>query len=125
MVRDRVATALTLLLSGGIITIGTGYVRGSHAVIDGFGVPGWAAVPGPAYEVKGVRDVMSGLVPLTLLALRQRRALGFVLAVEAVVPVGDMVTVLRHGGSRATAVGVHGSTAAAMLVTARLLLGRR
>jgi hypothetical protein len=122
--RDRIATGLTLLLGGGIIVVGTGYRLGRHGMTDGFGVPGWASVPQPAYEVKGVRDIASGLVPLTLLALGRRRELGYALAAEALIPLGDMRTVLRHGGPRSVALGVHGATAAAMAVTAALLLRR-
>jgi hypothetical protein len=71
-----------------------------------------------------VRDVVTGIVPLTLLALGRRRELGWVLAIEALVPLGDMATVLRHGGPRSTAFGVHGATAAAMLGAAARLLSR-
>jgi hypothetical protein len=38
-------------------------------------------------------------------------------------PVGDAVIVLRRGGQKSTAYGVHGSTAAAMVATAAILLG--
>ena len=39
------------------------------------------------------------------------------------IPIGDSVIVIRHHGSKATAYGVHGATAAVMLATAGLLLG--
>ena len=122
MLRRRIGTGLTGLLSAGIITIGAGYVRGAHSMIDGFGLPGWDEAPEPAYWVKGFRDISSGLVPLALLALGQRRALGWVLVAEALVPVGDLTTVLTHGGSRRAALGIHGLTAATMLATAGLIL---
>lgn len=122
MVQKKIGTGLTALLAGGIITIGAGYVRGAHSVIDGFGLPDWAEAPQPAYWVKGFRDISSGLVPLVLLVLGQRRALGWTLAAEALVPIGDLTTILTHGGSTRTALGVHGVTAATMLVTAGLLL---
>ena len=61
-------------------------------------------------------------MPLALLALGQRRALGWALAAEALVPIGDMTTVLTHDGSTSTALGIHGATAATMLVTAGLIL---
>ncbi len=122
MLQKKIGTGLTALLGAGIITIGAGYLRGAHSIIDGFGLPDWAEAPEPAYWVKGVRDVASGVVPLVLLALGQRRALGWVLAAEALVPIGDMTTILTHDGSTRTALGVHGVTATTMLVTAGLLL---
>jgi Domain of unknown function (DUF4267) len=122
MLQKKIGTGLTALLAGGIITVGAGYVRGAHSIIDGFGLPGWAEAPEPAYWIKGARDISSGVVPLVLLALGQRRALGWVLAAEALVPLGDMTTVLTHQGSARTALGVHGATAATMLVTAGLIL---
>lgn len=122
MLQKRIGTGLTAVLSAGIITIGVAYVRGAHSVIDGFGLPEWAEAPEPAYWIKGFRDISSGLVPLALLALGQRRALGWVLAAEALVPIGDLTTVLTHEGSTGAALGIHGVTAATMLVTAGILL---
>ena len=46
---------------------------------------------------------------------------GFLLA-ATVIPVGDAVIVLRRGGQKSTAYGVHGATAAAMVATAAILL---
>ena len=122
MLQKRIGSGLTVLLGAGIITIGAGYVRGAHSIIDGFGLPDWAQAPEPAYWIKGFRDISSGLVPLALLALGQRRALGWALAAEALVPLGDMTTVLTHDGSTATALRIHGATAATMRVTAGLIL---
>jgi len=72
--------------------------------------------------VKGVRDVASGLMTFVLIAAREPRVLaGFMLA-ATVIPVGDAVIVLRRGGRKPTAYGVHGATAAAMVATAAILL---
>jgi Domain of unknown function (DUF4267) len=40
----------------------------------------------------------------------------------ALVPLGDTLIVLRHGGTRATAAGIHFTTAALVLLSAALLL---
>ncbi len=122
MLQKSIGTGLTGLLGAGIITIGVGYLRGAHSIIDGFGLPGWAEAPEPAYWVKGFRDISSGVVPVVLLALGQRRALGWVLVAEALVPIGDLTTVLTHDGSTGAALGIHGVTAATMLATAGILL---
>ena len=60
--------------------------------------------------MKGVRDIAAGLMVGAL-----------VLAVEAVIPIGDMLIVLRRGGRKHTAFGVHGATAVVTLVAAALL----
>lgn len=51
-----------------------------------------------------------------------RRALGWVLLVEALAAYGDMVTVLAHHGSVATALGVHCLTATLMVVNGLLMM---
>ena len=73
-------------------------------------------------NAKGLRDLFLGVVLLVLLGLRQYRAVGWVLLVEAMVPLGDMIIVLAHHGAAATAFGVHGATALAVLVGAGLVL---
>jgi hypothetical protein len=42
--------------------------------------------------------------------------------VATLIPVGDAAIVLHQGGSRAAALGIHGSTAAVMLIISGLLL---
>jgi hypothetical protein len=37
-----------------------------------------------------------------------------------IIPIDDTAIVLRHGGSRAAAFGIHGSTAAVMLIISGL-----
>jgi len=48
--------------------------------------------------------------------------LGWYLLIASGIPVGDALIVLRSGGPRAAAYGVHGATAAVMLTTGMLLL---
>jgi hypothetical protein len=40
----------------------------------------------------------------------------------SIVPIGDAAIVLHHGGSRAAAFAIHGSTALVMLIISGLLL---
>lgn len=51
-----------------------------------------------------------------------RRALGWVLLVEALAAYGDMTNVLAHHGSVATALGVHCLTATLMVVNGLLIV---
>ena len=64
------------------------------------------------FAVKGIRDIVLGLNLLALFALGQRRATGVLMAITSLIPIIDMITVLTHDGPVATALGVHGLTAA-------------
>ncbi|MEV0413662.1 DUF4267 domain-containing protein [Streptomyces sp. NPDC050448] len=122
----HLATALAALGAAFIVYIGVGFLLAPQSTAAGFGVPTWPRDEGTAFlAVKGVRDIASGLVVLALLLTGHRRALGWAMAALAFVPAGDMVIVLSSGGSAGTAYGVHGATAAAVALTAVLLLRER
>lgn len=72
-------------------------------------------------EIKGVRDITSGVVPLVVWAAAGRTALGWALVAAALTPAADAVIVLTNGGKLATALGIHGLTAG-LLVAAGLVL---
>jgi hypothetical protein len=72
--------------------------------------------------VKGVRDIVSGIFICILLANRAPHLLGAFMAAAGIIPVGDAVIVLRSGGTRATAFGIHGATTAVMLAASAALL---
>ncbi|WP_330298973.1 DUF4267 domain-containing protein [Streptomyces sp. NBC_00503] len=119
-------TTLAALGAVFIIYVGFSYLIAPQATAAGFGVPTWPRHEGTAFlAVKGVRDIAPGLVILALLLTGHRRALGWAMAAIAFVPMGDAVIVLTSGGSVATALGVHASTAAAVVLTAVLLLRER
>ncbi|MEU6586559.1 DUF4267 domain-containing protein [Nocardia sp. NPDC046763] len=89
----------------------------------GFGLPHWPAGDGGGFLiVKGSRELAMGLGMGALLVAGHRRALGWVLLTVAVAPFGDMINVLAHHGSTATAFGVHGLTSALIAVTGLLIL---
>jgi Domain of unknown function (DUF4267) len=72
-------------------------------------------------EIKGARDITSGVVLLVALASAGRATLGWVLVAAAITPTADALIVLTNGGKLARALGVHGLTAA-LLVAAGLVL---
>ena len=72
-------------------------------------------------EIKGVRDITSGVVPLVVWAAAGRTALGWALVAAALTPAADALIVLTNGGRLATALGIHGLTAA-LLVAVGLVL---
>jgi len=71
---------------------------------------------GAYLSAKGVRDIVSGLVVFLLIATAGYRVLGGWMLVMTLIPIGDAVVVLRSGGSKATAYGVHVATAVFMAV---------
>jgi hypothetical protein len=44
------------------------------------------------------------------------------MAATSIIPVGDAVIVLRNGGKRAAAIGIHGATAAVALAASAALI---
>jgi hypothetical protein len=54
--------------------------------------------------------------------MRQRRALGWVVLADSIIPIGDCLAVMTHGGTVGYALAVHGSAAVLVLLTAWLLL---
>jgi hypothetical protein len=114
---------LATLLAVGIIAIGLRFLIAPAGAAAGYGVPLAPVGPVRAFtDVKGVRDITSGLVVLPFLISGHPTALAVVLLAEAVTPLSDTVIVLRHGGPRATAFGIHFVTVVVMVVTAVLLL---
>lgn len=122
----RIATVLSLIGAAFILYIGVGYLIAPEWIAPGFGLPVWPTGEAAAFSnLKGVRDTVTGIVVLVLLALGQRYALGVVLLGFALIPVGDMLTVLLHNGSAAAAFGIHGLTAAFVALTGALLIRER
>jgi Domain of unknown function (DUF4267) len=124
VVLTNIGYGLTGLLGVGIIVIGARFLIAPQAAAAGYGITNEQAGPAsdPYLAVKGVRDIASGVVAFVLLATAKPHILGRYLAAASIIPIGDATIVLRHDGAKATAYGVHGTTAAVMLGTAALLL---
>jgi hypothetical protein len=122
LVLTKIGYGLSGVIGGGIIFIGARFLAAPRAAAAGFGIADQGTGPSNPYlAVKGVRDTALGVVVFVLLAARRPRILGGYMAAASMIPIGDGIIVLRHNGSKATAYGVHGATAATMLATAGLL----
>lgn len=114
-----IAYGLAIVLNLLILFIGLRFLFVPWAAATGYGVP---AERDRAYlTIKGVRDSGYGLVGLALLAFAGPPAEAWFMLVVALVPLGDTVVVLRNGGTKAVAFGVHFATAVTVLVSAALL----
>ncbi|QLQ38982.1 DUF4267 domain-containing protein [Micromonospora robiginosa] len=116
------AYGLAIVLSLFIAFIGVRFLVAPRASAAGYGVPAAEHGGDPAYlTIKGVRDFTYGLVGLALIAFTSADAVAWFMLVVAVAPLADTVIVLRHGGTRATAFGIHFATALVVLLDAALL----
>ncbi|MBU3063436.1 DUF4267 domain-containing protein [Nocardia sp. NEAU-G5] len=123
MTVSRITTGLALIGAAFILYIGVGYLVAPAWMAHSFGLPAWPHGQAAAFmNLKGVRDVTSGVVILALLIARQRFALGVAMLAFSLTPLGDMLTVLTHHGSVATALSVHFVTAALVILTGVLLI---
>ena len=118
---------LAALLGVGIVVIGARFLIAPATAAAGYGVvlrPDALTRPDlPAFlQVKGVRDIVSGLFIPVLIGFGQPHVLAVVMLTTTITPLADAVIVLRHGGSRGVAFGVHGATAVVMILDAVLLL---
>ncbi|MBU2663642.1 DUF4267 domain-containing protein [Actinoplanes bogorensis] len=112
------AYGLAIVLNLFIIFIGTRFLLAPTVAAAGYGVP---STFNAYLTVKGVRDTTYGLVGLALLAFAGATAGAWFMLVVALAPLGDTVIVLRNGGTRATAFGIHFATAVTVLISAALL----
>jgi hypothetical protein len=115
------AYTLAVVLDLFVLFIGARFLLRPRSAAAGYGVP--AQQDGdPAYlAVKGLRDGTLGILGLALLVFAGARAEAWFMLAVALVPLGDTLIVLRHGGAKAVAFGIHFATAAVVLVGAGLL----
>jgi hypothetical protein len=121
---NAIALVLAALIAVGIIVIGGFYLASPQRMSGSFGLK--PAAPGADtrawLRLKGIRDVASGLVVLTMMLTADTRTVGIVLLVFAIIPLGDMSIILGSAGRKATAFSVHGVTCAVMLVVGLLFI---
>jgi len=115
---------LAALLALGIIVIGCFYLLSPERISGTFGLkPSVSDADTRAWlRPKGIRDIVAGLVVLSMMLTADRHSVGIVILVEAIIPLGDMSIVLGSGGSKSRAFSIHGVTCAVMLVVGLLLI---
>jgi hypothetical protein len=117
--------SLSGLIAAGIVFIGARFLWDPAAASRDFGI---LHSPSPSIGftawlvVKGVRDIASGLFIALLMASGPPRLLGEFMLVASLIPMGDAATVLRSGGSRTAAFGIHGATALVIIAAGACLV---
>ena len=116
---------LSGLIAVAILFIGSRFLWDPAAAARDFGIPnspspstgftGWLAV-------KGTRDIVSGLFVVLIMANGSPRLLGEFMLVASLIALGDAATVLRSGGSRTVAFGIHGLTALVIIAAGASLI---
>jgi len=116
------AYVLAGLIAAGIIYIGINYLLVPEKSAASFGLAEIPTGTTAFFEIKGGRDIGVGLVLVAAMLAGGHHLVGWVVLAEAIMPVFDMLIILRHRGSRAAAFGIHGATAAVMVVISLLFL---
>ncbi len=121
---NAIPLSLAALIAVSVIVIGCSYLVSPERISGSFGLkpPASDADTRAWLRLKGIRDVASGLVVLTMMLTADRRSVGIALIAFAIIPLGDMSIVLGSGGSKSKAFSIHGVTCAVMLVVGLLLI---
>ncbi|MER6735425.1 DUF4267 domain-containing protein [Streptomyces puniciscabiei] len=116
------AYTLAVLLDLFCVFLGYRFLFQPASAAAGYGAPADPRGDAGAYlSIKGLRDGASGVMGLVLLAAVGARAEAWFMVCAALVPFVDTLIVLRHGGKKAVASGIHFATAIVVLISAGLL----
>jgi hypothetical protein len=117
--------ALSGLIVAAILFLGVRFWMAPAAASAGFGIadsPPTTTGFTAWLSVKGTRDIASGLFVILLMTNGSPRLLGEFMFIASFIAFADMATVLRSGGSRALAFGMHGLTGLVIAATGALLI---
>jgi hypothetical protein len=101
--------------------IGARFLLAPKPAAAGYGVPAKPDGDAAYLTVKGLRDSTFGVMGLALLAFAGAHAEAVFMLTVALAPLGDTLIVLRNGGTKAVAFGIHFATAVIVLISAALL----
>jgi len=115
--------SVAALIAAGVISIGSFYLYSPQRISPSFGLNPPASDPDTRawLRLKGIRDVGSGLVILTLMLTVGAHTVGLAMLAFAIIPLGDMFIVLASNGSKSKAFSIHGATCAVMLIAGLFL----
>jgi hypothetical protein len=120
-----VGSAVAAVVAVAVVLMGSRYLIDPQPAAAGFGIPNepGGAAPGSAWlAVKASRDIAIGLAIAALLIDGAHQQLGYLMFAASLIPIADGTIVLRAGGPKAIAYGIHWTTAALMVAVAVLLV---
>ncbi len=125
----QIGYVLSGLIAAAILFLGARFWLAPATASAAFGISG-SPPPSTGFNawlsVKGTRDIAACLFVILLIANGSPRLLGEFMLAASLIAFGDMVTVLRSGGSRGLAFGMHGLTGLVIVATgACLILGAK
>jgi hypothetical protein len=112
---------LALVISVGIIYIGINGILHPDAAAAGFGMGQPQDSDLPFVRVKGVRDIVSGLLLLAFLLRKKPRETSIFVFIATLIPIGDFLLVLLTGDRQMEHLAIHSGTAIYMLIVGSLL----
>ena len=119
---DKLWFLSVTVIAAGIIFIGGRFLAAPSLAATGHGVPAGTESHSGRISLRRAFVTLRRARSPPFLAYGSAHPLGWFMLVATIIPVGDAAIVLHQGGSRATAFGIHGSTAAVMLIMSGLLL---
>ena len=120
-----IGLAFSGVIAAAITLMAARYLLDPRPAAAGFGIPGELGdtTEGSAWlAVKATRDIAIAIVITILLINGAPRLLGLLMLAIALIPIADGTIVLRSGGPKAIAFGIHWATAAVMLIAVALLI---
>jgi hypothetical protein len=121
----QIGYVLSGLIAAAILFLGARFWLAPATASAGFGI---AASPPLStgftawLSVKGTRDIAACLFVILLMTNGSPRLLGEFMLIASLIAFGDMVSVLRSGGSRVLALGMHGLTGLVIVATGACLI---
>jgi len=90
----KISYAIAFLLGLGMIFLGARFYTSPEVATAGFGIHYNAQGDYSFHDIKGIRDIFSGLIICAFVLLNERRALGITLLAGTMIPLNDMLIVL-------------------------------
>ena len=92
---QKISIAIAFLTGAGMIFIGARFLLSPAAAEATYGIHFNEQGDYSFHYIKGIRDLFSGLIICMLILAKQIKALGIVLLAGTIIPIADMLIVLR------------------------------
>lgn len=91
----KISYVVTVITGLGLIFLGTRFLLSPETAVTSYGIHFNEQGDYSFYYMKGIRDILSGLLMCIFVLLNEKRALGVTLLAGTIVPVTDMLIVLN------------------------------